>query len=207
MSNTSQGPGWWLASDGKWYPPELWTGSPETGPTGAEIPGASQEGTPAEPGQPAQPGIPRYPGAAAGNEASGVPDSTGAPSATSYGGSLEAYPSRTGQPQGAPAGYGSPLFVAQTNRLAVASLICSCVGVVLFTLPCIVGVILGFIARSQIARSEGKQKGEGLALAGIIVGFAGIALVAIIVVVRVAHHNNSGVIFGSLGPAMMLLGR
>ena len=23
MSNTSQGPGWWLASDGKWYPPEL----------------------------------------------------------------------------------------------------------------------------------------------------------------------------------------
>ena len=28
MSNTSQGPGWWLASDGKWYPPELWTGPP-----------------------------------------------------------------------------------------------------------------------------------------------------------------------------------
>ena len=24
MSTTSQGPGWWLASDGKWYPPELW---------------------------------------------------------------------------------------------------------------------------------------------------------------------------------------
>ncbi len=22
MSDTSQGPGWWLASDGKWYPPE-----------------------------------------------------------------------------------------------------------------------------------------------------------------------------------------
>jgi CRP/FNR family transcriptional regulator, cyclic AMP receptor protein len=23
MSDVSQGPGWWLASDGKWYPPEL----------------------------------------------------------------------------------------------------------------------------------------------------------------------------------------
>jgi hypothetical protein len=23
MSDTTQGPGWWLASDGKWYPPEL----------------------------------------------------------------------------------------------------------------------------------------------------------------------------------------
>ena len=29
MSDTSQGPGWWLASDGKWYPPELWTGPPD----------------------------------------------------------------------------------------------------------------------------------------------------------------------------------
>lgn len=22
MSDTTQGPGWWLASDGKWYPPQ-----------------------------------------------------------------------------------------------------------------------------------------------------------------------------------------
>ncbi len=207
MSNTSQGPGWWLASDGKWYAPELWTGPPDTGPTGAEMPGTSQAGAPAEPGQAAQSGIPPYPHSAAGNQTSGVSDSTGVPSPTSYGGTLEAYPSGAGQPQAAPAGYdGSPL-VAKTNGLAVASLICSCFGVVLFTLPCIVGVIFGFIARSQIARSEGKQKGEGLALAGIIVGFAGIALVAIIVIVRVAHHNNSGVIVGSLGPAIALLGR
>jgi hypothetical protein len=28
MSDASQGPGWWLASDGKWYPPETWTGPP-----------------------------------------------------------------------------------------------------------------------------------------------------------------------------------
>ena len=28
MSETSQGHGWWLASDGKWYPPEAWTGPP-----------------------------------------------------------------------------------------------------------------------------------------------------------------------------------
>jgi len=28
MSDASQGPGWWLASDGKWYPPETWTGAP-----------------------------------------------------------------------------------------------------------------------------------------------------------------------------------
>ncbi len=28
MSDTSQGPGWWLASDGKWYPPESSLPSP-----------------------------------------------------------------------------------------------------------------------------------------------------------------------------------
>lgn len=27
MSDTSQGPGWWQASDGKWYPPEQASGS------------------------------------------------------------------------------------------------------------------------------------------------------------------------------------
>jgi hypothetical protein len=26
MSDTSQGPGWWLASDGRWYPPETHPG-------------------------------------------------------------------------------------------------------------------------------------------------------------------------------------
>ena len=28
MSDTSQGPGWWLAADGKWYPPEQQPGEP-----------------------------------------------------------------------------------------------------------------------------------------------------------------------------------
>ena len=81
----------------------------------------------------------------------------------------------------------------KNNGLTVASLICSCFGVVLFTLPCILGVIFGFVAGSQIRRSHGAQKGDGLALAGIIVGFAGIALVILIVVVRLANNHNSGV--------------
>ncbi len=43
MSDVSQGPGWWQASDGKWYPPEL---------------------HPDAQGQP--PGLPPYPGAGPG---------------------------------------------------------------------------------------------------------------------------------------------
>ncbi|WP_334141985.1 DUF4190 domain-containing protein [Rhabdothermincola sp.] len=35
MSDTSQGPGWWQASDGKWYPPEA---APGPGPTYTSAP-------------------------------------------------------------------------------------------------------------------------------------------------------------------------
>ena len=35
MSDTSQGPGWWQASDGKWYPPEQAPGATPTPPPGA----------------------------------------------------------------------------------------------------------------------------------------------------------------------------
>jgi len=31
MSDTSQGPGWWQASDGKWYPPAAVSGAPPVG--------------------------------------------------------------------------------------------------------------------------------------------------------------------------------
>jgi hypothetical protein len=36
VSDTSQGPGWWLASDGKWYPPELHPSRRPAPPEGAE---------------------------------------------------------------------------------------------------------------------------------------------------------------------------
>ena len=48
MSDTSQGPGWWLASDGRWYPPEQWTGPPNTSPLSTGAP-TGQTTAPAQP--------------------------------------------------------------------------------------------------------------------------------------------------------------
>jgi uncharacterized RDD family membrane protein YckC len=56
MSDTSQGPGWWQASDGKWYPPES---APSSGaspssptmPIGAQYAGAAASGPLASWGQ------------------------------------------------------------------------------------------------------------------------------------------------------------
>jgi hypothetical protein len=161
MSDTSQGPGWWLASDGKWYPPELWTGPPLSGP-------AVPQGAPGA-----------YPG-----QAGAPPASAGGP----YSGQIP--------PQGylPYTQYGSPA-IKRNNGLAVASLVCACAGF-LFIVPGVLGVIFGFIARSQIRQSRGTQGGDGLALAGIIVGFAWIGLFVILVIVGAASNNSSGVVLG-----------
>ena len=66
----------------------------------------------------------------------------------------------------------------KTNGLAIAALICGICGFLLF-IPGILGIIFGFIARSQIRKSNGQQKGSGMALAGIIVGFVWVALIVL----------------------------
>ena len=72
-----------------------------------------------------------------------------------------------------PSGYRPP----STNGLAIASLVLGIVGWVPCGIGSIVAVILGFVARGQIRSSQGRQGGDGLAQAGIILGFVGIALV------------------------------
>jgi hypothetical protein len=88
--------------------------------------------------------------------------------------------------------WGSVPFAAKTNGLAIASLVCSIGGLLFVGVPSVLGVILGFVSRSQVRRSAGSQTGDGLALAGIIVGFAVIALwVALIVGSAATGSNNN----------------
>ena len=67
-------------------------------------------------------------------------------------------------------GYGQPVYVNPnpTNGLAIASLVCSLAGLLTF-ISAPVGAILGHVARRQIKESGGQ--GDGMALAGIIVGW------------------------------------
>ncbi len=78
-------------------------------------------------------------------------------------------------------GYGQPspyptAIGKKTNGLAIASLVCGIAGIIF--IPAVLGVVFGFVARSQIRQSPGTQGGEGLALAGIILGFAWIVLLS-----------------------------
>ena len=86
-----------------------------------------------------------------------------------------------------PSGYQPP----STNGLAIASLVLGVVG----WIPCgagsIVAIVLGFVARSQIRASQGRQGGDGLALAGIVLGFLAVALwIALLVIGALSSANN-----------------
>jgi hypothetical protein len=73
------------------------------------------------------------------------------------------------------------------NGFAIAALICGILG------ASVLGVAFGFIARSQIRQSMGRQKGDGMALAGIILGFIWIVIsiaFTVSIYVFLAHQNN-----------------
>ncbi|HEY6429385.1 MAG TPA: DUF4190 domain-containing protein [Acidimicrobiales bacterium] len=147
MSDSAQGPGWWLASDGRWYPPELWTGPPQASPQMSQAPGYGQSGY-------GQSGYGQY-----------------------------GYPPH-------PMAGGAPAQRPSTNGFAIASLICSCAGIIALGIPSVVGIVFGFLARSRIRQSYGIQRGDGLALAGIIVGFAVVGLVILGLVVDATHSRT-----------------
>ncbi len=71
-------------------------------------------------------------------------------------------------------------MMPQTNSMAVASLVLSVLS--FFLLPligAIIGIVLGYRARNEIRGSNGQQSGDGLATAGIIVGWISIGMVVL----------------------------
>ena len=115
MSDQSQGPGWWMASDGKWYPPE-------------------SDPAPPPPGQFAAPFQPAY-------------------------------------------------VQRSTNGMAIASMV---LGILwLYWIGSILALVFGYMARKQIAESQGTQQGGGMATAGIVLGWIGVGILAAVVVVAI----------------------
>ena len=112
------------------------------------------------------------------------------------------YP-QAGYPPGGyqPGGYQQPMagwaggqdMVPRTNGLAIASLVCGIAQIIFGILTGIPAIILGHMARRQI-RQTGEQ-GAGMALAGLILGYVGVALavlavILIIAVVAAAHSSK-----------------
>lgn len=102
--------------------------------------------------QPGQYGQPQYP--------SGQPGQYGQQYPTSPGPQYPP-PGQPGYPPPPPPG-------GQTNTMAIVSLVCALAGILIW-ISAPVGAILGHVAKKQI-RESGEQ-GDGMAMAGIIVGW------------------------------------
>jgi hypothetical protein len=82
-------------------------------------------------------------------------------------------------PPAPPRPYPPPLVV-RTNGLAVAALVA---GILWFTwIGAVLGVILGHRARRQVRAAHGWQRGDGMALAGLVLGYSGLAVLLFTVV-------------------------
>jgi hypothetical protein len=77
---------------------------------------------------------------------------------------------------------------AETSGKAIGSLIS---GILFFILPAaIVAVVLGHISLSEINHSFGRLRGKGMAIAGLVLGYMGIALVPVILVLAAIAIPN-----------------
>ncbi|GCD93916.1 DUF4190 domain-containing protein [Embleya hyalina] len=83
-------------------------------------------------------------------------------------------------------GYGGHLPQPGTNGLAIASMILGIVWI--YWLGSLLAVIFGHIALAQTARTG--QEGRGMAIAGVVLGWIGMAVLALVVVVLVVDSGH-----------------
>lgn len=77
-----------------------------------------------------------------------------------------------------------PAAASATNGKAIASLVLSLLGI--FGIGSLLGIIFGYKARREIRESRGTQGGDGLAVAGIIVGFVTLAAFGLVLAFWIA---------------------
>jgi type IV pilus assembly protein PilA len=76
-----------------------------------------------------------------------------------------------------------------TSGKALASMISGIFGLVFF-LPAIAAIILGHMSRSEIRRSNGRLKGNGMATAGLILGYGVFAIIPFILILAAIAIPN-----------------
>jgi len=73
------------------------------------------------------------------------------------------------------------IFPAQTSGKAIASLVC---GLFLFAFPLsILAVIFGLLSVSEIRKSSGRLQGEDISIAGLVLGYVGLAVIPLILII------------------------
>jgi hypothetical protein len=90
-----------------------------------------------------------------------------------------------------PPGTIGPAPRQRVNGFAVAALVLGLTGFCTIVTG-ILAVIFGNIALGRIARSEGHEKGRGMAIAGIVLGWVSIAVVGALAIAWFAYNLSNG---------------
>ena len=78
---------------------------------------------------------------------------------------------------------------SKTNGLAIASMV---LGIIwLYWIGSVLALVFGYMAKSQIDRSEGRESGRGMATAGIVLGWIGVGTLVLVVLLAVAGSVGS----------------
>lgn len=86
------------------------------------------------------------------------------------------------QPYTNPQPYPAPYTPARrTNGLAIASMVLGIVWA--YWIGSILALVFGYLAKRQIVESGGTQTGDGMATAGIVLGWVGVGFFAFFVVI------------------------
>ena len=83
----------------------------------------------------------------------------------------------------APQAYAQPYTYAwspRTNGFAIASLVC---GIVNMGIGSVLALVFGYIAKREIDASNGTQGGRGLAIVGIVLGWIGVGIWLLVILV------------------------
>ena len=79
------------------------------------------------------------------------------------------------------------LAVDERGGMAIGSLVCGCL---FFILPsAIAAIVMGHISRAEIRRSGGRKTGDGMALAGLVLGYIGVSIIPILIIAAIAIPN------------------
>ena len=81
----------------------------------------------------------------------------------------------------------APVVASETSGKAVASLICGIIGIFPF---CVIAIILGHISLSQIGKGAGRLTGKGVAIAGLVLGYLGLAAIPFILIIAAIAIPN-----------------
>lgn len=76
----------------------------------------------------------------------------------------------------------------QTSGKAIASLILGCFA--FFFPAAIAAIILGHVSRSNIRKSAGRLKGEGMAMVGLVFGYIGAAMIPFVLIIAATAIPN-----------------